>query len=63
MLFRSPTLLQEATLRGATAKIDLLFLEEYYHARQACPVLPEVTPFEGGSGGDQWRRDDYRRQR
>ncbi|MEO7598538.1 MAG: 3'-5' exonuclease, partial [Opitutus sp.] len=31
-----PTLLQEATLRGATSKIDLLFLEEYYHARQAC---------------------------
>ncbi|MFM9079395.1 MAG: DNA polymerase domain-containing protein, partial [Opitutaceae bacterium] len=25
-----------------------LFLEEYYHARQACPVPPEVTPFEGG---------------
>ncbi|MFA5057874.1 MAG: 3'-5' exonuclease, partial [Opitutaceae bacterium] len=29
-----PLLLQEATLRGTTAKIDLLFLEEYYHARQ-----------------------------
>ena len=43
-----PTLLQEATLRGATAKIDLLFLEEYYHARQACPVPPEVATFEGG---------------
>jgi DNA polymerase I len=43
-----PTLLQEATLRGSTAKIDLLFLEEYYHARQACPVPPEVEPFEGG---------------
>lgn len=43
-----PTLLQEATLRGATSKIDLLFLEEYYHARQACPVPPEVKPFEGG---------------
>ena len=43
-----PTLLQEATLRGATSKIDLLFLEEYYHARQACPVPPEVQPFEGG---------------
>jgi DNA polymerase elongation subunit (family B) len=43
-----PTLLQEATLRGATSKIDLLFLEEYYHARQACPVPPEVRPFEGG---------------
>ncbi len=43
-----PTMLQEATLRGATSKIDLLFLEEYYHARQACPVPPEVKPFEGG---------------
>jgi DNA polymerase elongation subunit (family B) len=43
-----PTLLQEATLRGATSKIDLLFLEEYYHARQACPTPPEVQPFEGG---------------
>ncbi len=43
-----PILLQEATLRGTTAKIDLLFLEEYYHARQSCPVPPEVAPFEGG---------------
>ncbi len=43
-----PTLLQEATLRGATSKIDLLFQEEYYHARQACPLPPEVQPFEGG---------------
>lgn len=43
-----PILLQDATLRGATAKIDLLFLEEYYHARQACPVPPEIAPFEGG---------------
>jgi DNA polymerase I len=43
-----PILLQDATLRGATAKIDLLFLEEYYHARQACPSPPEVKPFEGG---------------
>ncbi len=43
-----PTNLQEATLRGATSKIDLLFLEEYYHARQACPLPPEMQPFEGG---------------
>jgi DNA polymerase elongation subunit (family B) len=35
-------------LRGTTAKIDLLFLEEYYHARHACPAPPAVTPFEGG---------------
>jgi DNA polymerase, archaea type len=43
-----PLLLQEATLRGTTNKIDLLFLEEYYHARQSCPVPPDVPPFEGG---------------
>ncbi len=43
-----PLLLQDATLRGTTNKIDALFLEEYYHARQSCPVPPEVTPFEGG---------------
>ncbi|HTJ77536.1 MAG TPA: DNA polymerase domain-containing protein [Rariglobus sp.] len=43
-----PILLQEATLRGTTSKIDLLFLEQYYHARQACPVPPEVVAFEGG---------------
>lgn len=43
-----PILFQEATLRGTTGKIDLLFLEEYYHARRACPVPPEIAPFEGG---------------
>lgn len=43
-----PILLQEATLRGTTGKIDLLFLESYYHARHACPAPPEVQPFEGG---------------
>jgi DNA polymerase elongation subunit (family B) len=43
-----PLLLQEATLRGTTNKIDALFLEEYYHARQSCPVPPAVQPFEGG---------------
>lgn len=43
-----PILLQDATLRGATTKIDLLFQEEYYHARQSCPVPPAVETFEGG---------------
>jgi len=43
-----PLLLQEATLRGTSNKVDLLFLEEYYHARQSCPAPPEVAPFEGG---------------
>ncbi len=43
-----PILLQEATLRGTTGKIDLLFLESYYHARHACPVPVEVAAFAGG---------------
>lgn len=43
-----PVLLQDATLRGTTSRIDLLFLEEYYHARHACPRPPEIAPFEGG---------------
>ena len=43
-----PLMLQEATLRGTTNKIDLLFLDEYYHARESCPVPPEMKPFEGG---------------
>lgn len=43
-----PITLQEATLRGTTGKIDLLFLEHYYHAQRATPSPPEVTPFEGG---------------
>ncbi len=43
-----PILLQDATLRGTTGKIDLLFLESYYHRRHACPAPPEVSPFEGG---------------
>lgn len=43
-----PLLLQEAALRGTSGKIDLLFLEEYYHARAACSAPVEVAPFEGG---------------
>ena len=44
-----PLLLQEAALRGTAGKIDLLFLEEYYHARAACPApLGEIATFEGG---------------
>ncbi len=43
-----PVLLQDATLRGTTSRIDLLFLEQYYHARQACPRPPEIASFEGG---------------
>ena len=43
-----PLTLQEATLRGTSTKVDLLFLEEYYHARQGCPLPVEIAPFEGG---------------
>ena len=43
-----PTLLQEAALRGTAGKVDLLFLEEYYHARASCPAPIEIAPFEGG---------------
>lgn len=43
-----PILFQDAMLRGTTTKIDLLFLEEYFHARESCPVPPEVQSFEGG---------------
>jgi len=43
-----PTTLQEAALRGTATKVDLLFLEEYYHRRAAIPEPVEVAPFEGG---------------
>ncbi|GAB5561487.1 MAG: DNA polymerase domain-containing protein [Synoicihabitans sp.] len=43
-----PITLQEATLRGTTGKIDLLFLEHYFHARQSIPAPGSVSPFEGG---------------
>ena len=43
-----PLLLQEAALRGTAGKIDLLFLEEYYHARASCPAPIDIAPFEGG---------------
>ena len=43
-----PLLLQEAALRGTAGKIDLLFLEAYYHARASCPAPVEIAPFAGG---------------
>jgi DNA polymerase elongation subunit (family B) len=43
-----PLLLQEAALRGTAGKVDLLFLEEYYHARATCPAPVDIAPFEGG---------------
>ncbi len=44
-----PMSLQEVLLRGTSWKIDLLFLEEYFHARQALPEGgEEVKSYEGG---------------
>jgi len=43
-----PILLQEAALRGTSGKVDLLFLEEYYHAKASCPAPVEMGTFEGG---------------
>jgi DNA polymerase elongation subunit (family B) len=43
-----PLLLQDAALRGTAGKVDLLFLEEYYHARAACPAPVDIGTFEGG---------------
>ncbi len=43
-----PIQLQEAALRGTAGKVDLLFLEEYYHARASCPAPVEIAAFEGG---------------
>lgn len=43
-----PLMLQEAALRGTAGKVDLLFLEEYYHARASCPGPVDIAGFEGG---------------
>ena len=43
-----PTSLQEACLRGTASKVDLVFQEEYYHRRAACPMPGEIAGFEGG---------------
>lgn len=43
-----PTTLQEVTLRGTAGKLDLLFLEKYYHAGAACPAAGAIDSFEGG---------------
>jgi DNA polymerase elongation subunit (family B) len=43
-----PTTLQEITLRGSAGKLDLLFLEKYYHAGAACPKPGAIAGFEGG---------------
>lgn len=43
-----PTTLQEAALRGTSTKVELLFLEEYYHRRASLPAPADVAGFEGG---------------
>lgn len=43
-----PMTLQEATLRGTGTKIEHIFLEKYYHARQSLPMPMPIIPFEGG---------------
>ena len=43
-----PILLQDAALRGNAGKVDLLFLEEYYHARASCAEPADWPAFEGG---------------
>ncbi|MBA3850364.1 MAG: DNA polymerase, partial [Opitutus sp.] len=43
-----PMLLQDASLRGTAGKVDLLFLEEYYHARASCSAPVDWQAFEGG---------------
>jgi len=43
-----PTTLQEVTLRGSAGKLELLFLEKYYHAGAACPAAGAIEGFEGG---------------
>lgn len=43
-----PMTLQEASLRGTSSKVDLLFLQEYYRGLAALPAGAEVGTFEGG---------------
>lgn len=43
-----PMSLQQAALRGAANKVELLFLEKYFHAKEALPERVTVNPFAGG---------------
>lgn len=43
-----PMTLQEAILRGSANKVDLLFLEKYFHAKESLPKALSVNPFAGG---------------
>ncbi len=43
-----PTTLQDCTLRGTAHKVDSVFLEQYYHQREAIALPKKVETFEGG---------------
>ncbi len=43
-----PLTLQEICLRGTANKVESLFLEKYFHARQALPEPEAIGPYEGG---------------
>ncbi len=43
-----PMSLQEICLRGTAQKIETLFLEKYFAARESLPAIPEVGFIEGG---------------
>lgn len=43
-----PITLQEACLKGTASKVDLVFQEEYYHRKSACPLPGENRSFAGG---------------
>lgn len=43
-----PMTLQEAGLRGTSNKVELLFLEKYFHARESLPEPTGVSAFAGG---------------
>ncbi len=43
-----PMTFQEILLRGTASKIDLLFLDKYFHARESLPIPEGIAPFEGG---------------
>lgn len=43
-----PMLLQEIVYRGSSSKVDIVFLEKYFHERYALPEPQAVSSFEGG---------------
>ena len=43
-----PMDLQDIYIRGTAAKVDLIFLEEYFAQRASLPALQEVQAYQGG---------------